>query len=74
MGPGYLLQPSFAAKNHKNANNLTTILAREKESTILESSELKRILMYVWLKLRNNQILHHKIVHRIIGKTKLFSG
>jgi hypothetical protein len=61
-------------KNHKITNNSGATEAREKISTNLESSEFETCFDVCLTKLKNNQILLNKIVHRFILTTKLFIG
>ncbi len=59
-------------KNYTTAKNSTTSKVREKISTDLESLEL--IFNVFFTKFKNNQILLHKMSHRFLLTTKLFTG
>jgi hypothetical protein len=62
-------------KNCKIAKNSTTINAREKISTDLESLEFQKNFDVCLTKFKkNNQILLNKISHRFLLTTKLFTG
>jgi hypothetical protein len=61
-------------KNHKIDKCSTTIKAREKRGTYLESLEFYNFFDACWTKFRNNQIKLNKISHRLLLTNKLFTG
>ncbi len=63
----------YLVKNHKIAKNETTTKAREKISTDLESLKFEKFFEVCLTKFKNNQILLHKIIHRFMLTTKLFT-
>jgi hypothetical protein len=49
-------------------------MASGKNKQRFEIIKTYEFLMYVWLNLKNNQILLNKIAHRFLMTTKLFTG
>ncbi len=64
----------YLVKNHQIDDNSATAEAKEKISKHLESLEFERIFDACLTKLEKLQIVLHKISHRFLVTTKLFSG
>jgi hypothetical protein len=64
----------YLVKSHKITKNSTTIKAREKISTDLESLEFQNFFDVCVTKFKNNQVLPNNISHRFLLTTKLFTG
>ncbi len=64
----------YLVKNGKIAKNSTITKAREKISSDLESLEFLKHFDACLTKLKNNQILLHKISHKFLLTIKLFTG
>jgi len=62
----------YIVKSHKIVKNSTTTKSREKNKR--RFGILIIFLMQVLTKFINNQILHHKISHRFLLKTELYTG